>query len=76
VLNIEGGLLVEEVAEGPALDAGVRPGDILVRLAGVPLADAARLGEAVARARAGRPVALLVKRQDQSSFLAIVLPGR
>jgi serine protease Do len=74
VLNIEGGLLVEEVGEGPALDAGVRPGDILVRLAGVPLADAARLGDAVARAPVGRPVALLVKRQEQSSFVAIVLP--
>lgn len=62
------GLLVEE-STGPAANAGVQAGDILLAVNGVPLTDAARLREAVAGP--ARHIALLVQRGDSQIFIPV-----
>jgi len=76
VMNLKTGLLVEDVAEGLAMDAGIRPGDILLRLGAVSLNDAGKLAETLGKAPRGRPLALLIRRQETNTFLTIVLPKK
>ena len=75
-MHIKTGLLVEEVAEGLAMDAGIRPGDILLRLGSAPLGDAGKLADALAKAPRGRPLALLIRRQETNTFLTVTLPKK
>ena len=64
------GVVVEDVEPGgPAADAGVRPGDLLVEVDRKPVADAA---EAESRlAAAGESVLLLVRRGDGTIYLVL-----
>jgi serine protease Do len=69
-VETEGTLVVEDVS-GPAANAGVRPGDILVGVNGTPVKTIAEL-QAAAK-RSGKTVALLIQRGDQQIFLPIRL---
>lgn len=64
------GLLVEQVS-GPAADAGVQPGDIILSLDGTPISSAAQLSARVKKA--GNNVALLVQRDGQQIFIPVDL---
>lgn len=66
--GVAGGLVVEQVS-GPAAKAGVRPGDLVVAVNGakVDSVDAVR----AAAEKAGKSVALLVKRGEQTLFVPI-----
>ena len=76
VMDIPGGVLVEEVKEGPGSFAGIRPGDVLIRV-GKTVPDAAeRFGDLVSSLPTDEPVAVLVKRSEGNSFLTIILPKR
>jgi serine protease Do len=74
VLDLAGGVRVEEVGPGPAATAGLLAGDILLRLGRQPVENAARLLEAAAALPSGVPVPLLVKRQDSNTFVTLTLP--
>lgn len=74
VLGLKAGLLVEEAGQGPAAEAGIQAGDILLKLGRVQLDSAARLPELAAGMPPGVPVPLLVRRQDSSSFVTLTLP--
>ncbi|HEX3951527.1 MAG TPA: Do family serine endopeptidase [Steroidobacteraceae bacterium] len=67
-LHTKGRLLVEDVT-GPALAAGLQPGDVVLGVNGVGVATVADLKREIARA--GHNVALLVQREDAQSYYPI-----
>ncbi len=69
-LRTKGRLLIEDVT-GPALAAGLQPGDVVLGVNGVGVATVAELKREVARA--GHNVALLVQREDAQSYFPIDL---
>jgi len=74
VLGLKGGVLVEDMGAGPAAAAGVRAGDILLKLGSYPVENAAQLQKLSAALPPGAIVPLLVKRQDSSTFVPLVMP--
>lgn len=74
VLGLQDGVLVEEGGRGPAAEAGVQPGDILLRLGRAQVDNAARLQALAAALPPGVPVPLLVRRQDSNTFVTLTLP--
>ena len=73
--NVEGeGVVVTAVdPDGPAFEKGIREGDVLLEVAGAPVADADELDdELAALAEAGRPSALVrVEGQGGPRFVAL-----
>jgi serine protease Do len=68
------GLLVSEVdPSGPAANAGIQPGDVILQVNRRPVADVGSLKEAV-KASAGKPALFLLSRQGQSLFLTVEAP--
>ncbi|HEX7013853.1 MAG TPA: DegQ family serine endoprotease [Steroidobacteraceae bacterium] len=67
--DTEGDLLVEDV-EGPALAAGVRPGDIILGVNGTRVRSVEELRRA-AKKRDGKVVALFIQRADAQIFLPV-----
>ena len=67
-LHTKGRLLVEDVS-GPALAAGLQPGDVVLGVNGVGVGSVADLKREVARA--GHNVALLVQREDAQQYFPI-----
>ena len=65
------GLVVENVGDGPAGRAGIRPGDVIVAANGEPVGDVAQLQARVREA--GKGVALLVQRGDRRIYVPIRL---
>ena len=68
--GVEGGLMVES-ARGPAADAGIQAGDVVLSLNGTPISSVAQLQELLSKA--GKHVALLVKRADGTLFVPVDL---
>ena len=68
------GVLVSGVKSGPANDAGIREGDVIVMLNNKNIKDAKHFREISADLPMGKPVAVLVQRRDGPVFLAIRLP--
>lgn len=73
-LELDAGVLIEEVGQGAAADAGVREGDILLRVDNRPVKDVGSLKEMVDGLPAGKSVALLVQRRGGPIFLAMKVP--
>ncbi|GBE10740.1 putative periplasmic serine endoprotease DegP-like precursor [bacterium BMS3Bbin12] len=71
----EVGVLVKEVAEGPAARAGIRPGDVILRIGSHDVRDAAQLARLVEKLPKGKPVPVLIWRHGNTLFLALTLPG-
>jgi serine protease Do len=67
-LHTKGRLMVEDVT-GPALAAGLQPGDVVLGVNGVGVGSVADLKREVARA--GHNVALLVQREDAQQYFPI-----
>ncbi len=67
----EGGVLVQQVGPGPAAEAGVQPGDILVSLNHQTIRDAAHLRQLVKELPRGKQIPLLVKRDEGALYLAV-----
>lgn len=68
-VETEGNVVVEE-AVGPAANAGVESGDIILGVNGTPVKTIADL-EAAAKKSAGKTVALLIQREDAQIFVPI-----
>jgi serine protease Do len=66
--NVQGGLLVEQVS-GPAADAGIQPGDIVLSANGASVSSAAALKSAVESSKGH--VALLIQRGDARIFVPV-----
>lgn len=75
-LAVFSGAAVTNVArESPAYAAGVRPGDAIVEINGVPVDSADDLLRWVAGAQVGQPTELMVYRGTQPSMKSLVLSG-
>jgi serine protease Do len=73
-LGVEsGGVLVEEVTGGPAYQAGLRPGDVILSVDGTAVADLAEFEALVGELPLNRHVALLVQRAGTTVFVPIRL---
>jgi serine protease Do len=70
-LHVDGGVVVTAVGEGPAAEAGIRRGDVLLRLGSTSIENAKQLRKLVADAPAGKPIPILVRRGDNTLFLAV-----
>jgi serine protease Do len=66
--HVKGGLVVEQ-ASGPAADAGIQPGDVVLAANGSPVANADELRGAVEKSNGH--VALLIQRGDMRLFVPV-----
>jgi serine protease Do len=73
-LGIERGLLVRSV-RGPALKAGIRPGDAIVAINDAPVSRVVEYNQALAEAAPGGVVALLVLREGTLVYVPVRLPS-
>ncbi|PPD19633.1 MAG: serine peptidase [Methylomonas sp.] len=65
------GVLVQKVGKGVALEAGVQPGDIILRIQNSPVKDAADFNAIVAKLPVGKSIAMLIQRNGSPIFLAV-----
>jgi len=75
-LQLKGGLRVEAVKGTSARAAGLRQGDILLAVGNIPLRSVTQLNNLLKQVPKGRNVALLVKREDSASWVAIQLEDK
>ena len=68
-----GGVLVEEITGGPAYQAGLRAGDVILSVDGRDIGDMDEFENAVAELPLNRHVALLVQREGTTVFVPIRL---
>lgn len=72
-LSLNGGVVVTKV-DGPAAEAGLRPGDVITRLNNKQVKGAKSFAEISADLPAGRSVPVLIVRGDVPTFLALRVP--
>jgi serine protease Do len=68
--GVKNGMVVED-AQGPAAEAGIQPGDVILAVNGTKVADIEQLRKLVASS--GKHVALLVERGDARIFVPVDL---
>jgi len=68
------GVYVQAVQDGPAQQAGIREGDVILKIDNRWVDNASGFREVVEKLPAGRSVAVLVQRSSGPLFLALRLP--
>lgn len=71
---LDGGVRVAEVQGGPAATAGIRSGDIILRVAGNAVDSVTRLREVVERLTPGSSAPFLIQRGGSPLFIAVPIP--
>jgi len=71
----QNGVLVQGINPGAAYDAGVRRGDVILRIQDQTIKDVAHFNSIVKTLTPGKSVALLVQRRGNALFLALKLKG-
>jgi serine protease Do len=70
--GVVAGLMVEEVSAGPAQEAGIQPGDVILSANGELLASAEQLQSKVGKlGKSGKSLAVLVLRDNSRLFIPI-----
>lgn len=69
----KGGVAVMKVEQGPAMTAGIRPGDVILSINNVDVNDAHHFVEITKDLPTNKPVPVLIQRAGQSQFLALKL---
>lgn len=75
-LASEQGAMVTDVPDGPAKDAGVKAGDVIISFDGAVVEDTRGLVRRVAEAPAGEAVDVVVLRGDDETTLSVTLGRR
>lgn len=70
------GVLVQEVKQGPALDAGVRRGDVILRIQNKMIKNVAEFDGIVTALPAAKSIAVLIQRRGSPVFLALKIPKK
>jgi len=70
----QGVLITGLLQNGPASKAGMKPGDVIEKVADKPIADVTQLLAAVAALKPGTPAAFAIRRKNQTLVLQIT-PG-
>ena len=73
-LEVDGGVVVAEVQEGPAARAGIRRGDVVTRLDNEAIESVADFRAAVEGLPRGRSIPVLIVRGGVPTFLALRIP--
>lgn len=68
------GVVVVDVAPGPAAEAGLRRGDVITRVNREPVEDVDALEEVLGGLESGQSVPVLVQREGGPRFLALRIP--
>ena len=71
--NLQGGILVKEVGDDPALSAGLRAGDIITQVGGQEISGVTGLQIMLDSLPTDRPIPVLVVRGGNSTFLTLRL---
>lgn len=74
-LEASGGVVVESVEPGPAFDAGLRAGDIILQMNSQTIPTAAFLNKIVDGLKPNTSVPVLIHRQGGPLFLAMKIPS-
>jgi len=79
----EGGVLIAKVSSGPARDAGIQAGDIVLKVGGKTVESPAQFTKLVQDMPRGKPVAFLVQRTDGGGgrgvgrfYVAVTVPAK
>ncbi len=72
-LEINNGLLVEDIQPGIASRSGIRIGDIIIGFNSKDVKNIAQFNELLNQAKGGKNIALLVKRGDITTFITMKL---
>lgn len=68
---IKGGVLVQSVEKGIAKNAGIQPGDVILRIANNVIVGVADFEKTVKTLPVGKSVAVLIQRRGSPAFLAL-----
>ncbi|MGR9114881.1 MAG: DegQ family serine endoprotease [Gammaproteobacteria bacterium] len=68
---MKNGVLVLEVGKGPAAQAGIQRGDVILRIANNIVRDVADFDKIVKKLPAGKSIAVLIQRRGSPVFLAL-----
>lgn len=72
----EGGVVVEHLKNGIARDAGIRKGDVILKMGDTDLKNASQFKELLAKLEPGQSVPVLIHRGDSPLFLALKIPAK
>jgi hypothetical protein len=71
--RVQGSIVANLAPGGPAADAGLRPGDVVLHLAGAPPTDQRALLRAITGAPIGQTITLVVRREGKEQNLDIAI---
>lgn len=71
-----GGVLIEDIAEGPAYSAGLRSGDVILQINNHKISGLTQFRELIAGLEPGKTVPILIQRQGAPLFLAMKVPAK
>jgi serine protease Do len=69
--NIKNGILVQDVESGIAADAGIQPGDVILRIQNNVIRNTSDFDKIVKNLPVGKSVAVLIQRRGSPVFLAL-----
>ncbi len=72
-LNVTGGVEVSQIYDGPAASAGVRAGDVILRLNHQNIGNVQDYLNIVRKLPVGKPVEMVINRQGNQAIVAITL---
>lgn len=75
-LDVTGGLLVEDIRQGAASDAGIRVGDVILGFNNQDITSIEQFNRLLKKVKKGRNIALLIRRGDITTFITLKLQSK